>query len=247
MKCDEFKKLLGSVIDGRASALEADGFERHVKECDACAREFSNTRLISRTIRDGRLTHKAPEHLRQRVAMLAQAPVQRARVSRVRMLYAAASVLIAIGGIWTVLHFAGASPDDLIARDAVAGHIRSLMAGHLTDVVSTDRHTVKPWFNGKLPFSPRVEDFSAHDFKLVGGRLDFIGDAPVAALVYQRRQHLLNLFTWPARDAADLAEQKINTRGYNVLHWRAAGMEYWLVSELNMKEMEEFRRLFEEH
>jgi anti-sigma factor RsiW len=114
----------------------------------------------------------------------------------------------------------------------LASHIRSLLPGHLTDVATTSRHTVKPWFSGRLDYSPPVYDLAAQGFPLVGGR-------PVAALVYRHEQHMINLFVWPvARGGAS----ELSRLGYHCLHWNANGLEYWLVSELNSGTLRDFKR-----
>ena len=120
------------------------------------------------------------------------------------------------------------------------------MATHLTDVTSSDQHTVKPWFEGKLPFAPPVQDWAAQGFPLVGGRLDYLGDRPVAALVYQRQQHIINLFLWPATPDGAPGETRRTRHGYNLIHWTTADMTYWVVSNLNMRELQEFVRLVQQ-
>ncbi|HLX62678.1 MAG TPA: anti-sigma factor [Planctomycetota bacterium] len=245
MNCDEFKESMHSVMDGRAGEAEG-GFDQHARECDACSRAYQNMRLISKTMHDRGLYYAAPDRVRERAMKLGRASALPARRTwqTWHLFAAAASVAIVLTASWAIWR-SSTSSDDLVAHDVVASHIRSLMANHQTDVLSSDRHTVKPWFAGKLPFSPRVDDFSAQNFKLIGGRLDYIADAPVAALVYQRRQHTINVFTWPARESA-APVRALNRRGYNVLHWSAAGMEYWAVSELAANELEELKQLIEE-
>jgi anti-sigma factor RsiW len=123
----------------------------------------------------------------------------------------------------------------------VSSHIRSLMADHLSDVASSDQHTVKPWFSGRLDFAPVVKDLSPEGFPLIGGRLEYLDDRAVAALVYKRRQHTVNLFLWPSR-TSDLGSETLTIKGFNIVHWTQAHMTYWAISDLNAAELRDFAR-----
>jgi anti-sigma factor RsiW len=132
---------------------------------------------------------------------------------------------------------------DLVADEIVSSHIRSMMLNHLVDVPSSDQHTVKPWFNGKLDFAPEVKDFADQGFPLVGGRLDYIDNRTVAALVYQRRKHSINLFIWSSPAVNDQPTQQFSRQGYNIVHWNESGASYWAVSDVNSTDLSEFAQL----
>ncbi len=158
-----------------------------------------------------------------------------------RSLAVAASLVVVALGSWRLALQRAAG--ETLADDVLTSHIRSLMPGHLTDVLSSDQHTVKPWFNGRLDFSPPVYDFSGRGYPLLGGRLDYVNGRGVAALVYGRRQHLINVFLWPAADRSAAAPSTRTRQGYHLLHWAAADYTYWVVSDLGLPELGDFAGL----
>ena len=132
------------------------------------------------------------------------------------------------------------SESEFLIQEISSSHVRSLMAEHLADVLSTDQHTVKPWFEGRLDFAPTVKNFADHDFPLVGGRLDYVGGRPVAALIYKHHQHVINVLQWPSALAHDTSLKFIERRGYQIFTWQKAGMTYWVVSDLNAVDLQKF-------
>ena len=212
--------------------------EAHLRECKGCEQAFEVDRAVKKVVSNPVLVQSVPDEFRRRMfaglAQQAAPPLNRRQISW-RFLGLAASVAIVFGLVWLL-------PErGLDGRDVLAAHLRSLQTdGHLMDVASTDQHTVKPWFDGKLDFAPAVRDLATQGFPLVGGRLDYLHDRPVAALVYRRNKHVINLFIWPGVSGEGNAEKQ----GYNLVHWSDGEMTYWAVSDLNMSELESFSNLF---
>jgi anti-sigma factor RsiW len=241
MDCPQAKALIDAYVDGELDARSIMEFEPHLKSCPSCARIAENRRTLGAALRSADLSYAAPGDLRRRLRA-ATAPAEPAawlqwRPMALAASFAAAVLIASAGG----RHWRSSRADDAIASEIVSGHVRSLEASHLTDVLSSDRHTVKPWFAGKLDYSPSVEDLAADGFPLIGGRLDYADGRPVAALVYRRAAHTINLFAWPS--SADAAERAGSQRGFNTLHWSRGGMTYWAVSDLNSGELSQFAAL----
>jgi anti-sigma factor RsiW len=180
------------------------------------------------------LEHKIRQSLRQEIST----------PSSWRWLAIAASVLFVVSGTWNIVQLRSrADPQQLLAANVLSAHIRSLSGTHLLDVPSSDQHTVKPWFNGKLDFAPAVKDLAG--FPLLGGRLEYFEGRPSAALIYGRRNHIINLFTWPSATPAAAATQTLN--GYHLERWSSNGMTFWAVSDLNESELHQFVSLYQQN
>jgi anti-sigma factor (TIGR02949 family) len=228
MSCEEARELLHGYLDGELDLGAALEFERHMRGCSSCARAYENQKILRSAIRSQAPYFKAPARLKRKI---------RPALWMTPLALAAAFVLM-LAGTWATLRVRQAS--DLVALDVVSGHVRSLMANHLTDVPSSDRHTVKPWYLGKLDFSPDVRDLGPQGFPLIGGRLDYVDQKPAAALVYQRGKHMINVFVWKSDGRREGHEAR---QGYNVVHWNSGGLSYWAVSDLNAGELEQFSKL----
>ena len=242
-------EMVAAYADGELGAPQALEMEHHLETCPSCGAAYRRQRALSAAISDPALYYKAPAGLHDRLAAslgLDESPpartssavrARRPLIWRNLAMAACAAFLVVITA--TVATQFNAAPQDQVLHDVIQSHVRSLMLNHLADVPSTDQHTVKPWFNGKLDFSPPVRDLAADGFPLVGGRIDVIEDRSVAALIYRRHAHYINLFIWPSAEATG-AEVSKSRRGYNVIHWNQSGMTFWAVSDLNNGALEQF-------
>jgi anti-sigma factor RsiW len=244
MNCDESQVLLHGYLDGELDSSGSMAFEAHLASCKDCVKEFQRYKDLGAAVRNTAEYFTAPQELRSTiVSHLRPSPSKAAwRPSRSPvwqvLVGAVAALLIVTVGLNTML--AHRSAENLIAQEVVASHARSLMANHLFDVVSTDRHTVKPWLDRNLDFAPTVVDFAKQDFALSGGRLDYLDHHQVAALVYRHRQHIVNVFIWPAGNAGDSAPHWITQQGYNLVHWTESGMNYWVISDADRSGLNDF-------
>ncbi|WFU38533.1 anti-sigma factor [Bradyrhizobium sp. CB82] len=244
MTCDEAKPLLHALIDGELDAGHVREVEAHVATCPACAAELVAQREMKAALADVSLRYTAPAALRARIEASLPQPRQQSRRAVLRgfAMGSAVSVLAATGLVAIVLR---QDDQQRILSEVVSAHLRSLQAGHLTDVVSTDQHTVKPWFNGKLDVAPPVIDLTAQGFTLVGGRLDYIDARAIGAVVYRRRQHIINLFVSQTASAEHRPPKTQTMQGFNCRRWGDRGLNFWAVSDLGADELAEFVDKFE--
>jgi anti-sigma factor RsiW len=248
MNCREIRELKHAWFDGELDLAHSLQIEEHLKSCPDCSRALDGLQQLRTAIKSSDLYHRAPASLERGIrSAIAPAPVREPqaspRFSWAWLRPAAFAGLAAVGALAALLVFNTFSSSNRLVQEVASAHIRSLMPGHLMDVASTDQHTVKPWFAGKLDFSPPVTDFADHGFPLVGGRLDYLAGRPVAAMVYQRQKHIINLFVWPAPGPGAASETTSTDNGYNLVRWRQNGMDCWAVSDLNRAELRDFAAL----
>jgi anti-sigma factor (TIGR02949 family) len=244
VSCDVLSEKLTGYLDGELDPREVEAVELHLRRCVSCGARVERERRLRHAVRTELPPFQAPERLRAEIRNAIHSEVSPLRRVWVPTWAAAAAALvIGLAGGWRIASWQrGTDPGTGLALEVVAGHVRSLQERHLTDIESSEHHTVKPWFAGRLDFSPPVPDFAARGYPLVGGRLDYVGDRQVAALVYRRRQHVINLFVWPA-GGRPAAPGFSSERGYHLVSGTAGGMTYWAVSDLNSAELGEFARM----
>jgi anti-sigma factor RsiW len=247
VNCQEMRGLVHAYLDGELDLVRNLEMEGHLRDCPTCARALANNRTVQSAFRSGPFYYHAPGSLKARIRSKLGAAKPRVRAlrgpARAWMGLAASWLLVFVLG-WQIAGLQSrSSAEDLLMREVLSSHVRSLqVAGRQTDVASSNQHTVKPWFQGHLDFSPPVKDLK-EEFLLIGGRLDYLGDHPVAALVYKRREHYINLFIWPSSSESDAGPAVLTRQGYHLIHWTDAGLTNWAVSDLNEKELEEFVNL----
>lgn len=236
MNCSEIRPLFHAYVDNELDLVHSLDLEQHLKDCPKCAAARRSVLALRSALQKSNLSFTAPASLRRSVRDIARDAREEKSVSPgVNALWrwlATASTALAL--FLLIMRPTGTTQDAML-DEAVSSHVRSLMADHLTDVTSTDQHTVKPWFTGKIDFAPSVTDFADQGFPLIGGRLDYLNNHPVAALVYHHAKHVINVFVWPSTDVT--VPKSENLRGYNVINCSASGLHYCLVSDLNAKEL----------
>jgi mycothiol system anti-sigma-R factor len=270
VNCEEIKNLMDAYLDGELDLITSQKVEQHFRDCPKCEQAYEAHRALAHAISQGAPYYKAPTELRQRIqsslrgadgvsttrsaarenhALLTSTRAERRfalpEIQWNWLALAAALILAAIIASSFLPRLRQPTSDQFLATQLIASHVRSLMADHLTDVASSDQHTVKPWLDTKLDFAPRVVDLSSEGFPLIGGRLDYLDNRPVAALVYGLRKHFINLFVWPAPSDEPKAPKTITREGYQLLHWADSDFNYWAVSDVNLDDLQLFKQQFE--
>jgi len=268
MNCKEATKRMDGYLDGELDPITSQTIEEHLRECHNCDQPYKTHGSLIHAIGNATPYFKAPAALRERIRSslreeIAAQPLRNvARDSQILFRRRRPELrTILLGTPWLGLAAAIISAalialnlgprlqrpgvDQFLATQLIASHVRSLMANHLTDVASSDQHTVKPWLDAKLDFAPAVVDLSSEGFPLLGGRLDYLDNRPAAALVYQRRKHFINLFVWPAASGSINRANTITHQGYHLLHWVDSDFNYWAVSDVSDNDLQVFKQDFE--
>ena len=271
MNCEEAAKLMDGYLDGELDPVTSQKIEQHLRDCRKCEQAYEVETAMAHAISQAAPYYKAPLELRERIQVsLREAigvsssrgaagvgPLPGRRPEAVRrgvffdmpwnwLALAAAIAVAAIVASIFLPRLSQPGADQFLATQLIANHVRSLMADHLTDVASSDQHTVKPWLDTKLDFAAPVLDLSGDGFPLIGGRLDYLDNHSVAALVYQRRKHFINLFIWPTTPKDSTAQTMVEREGYHLVHWNDDDFTYWAVSDVNINDLQSFKQLFEQ-
>jgi anti-sigma factor RsiW len=244
VNCDETRRLLHGYVDGELDLPAALALEEHLRDCAACAQAHAALRDLRAAVQGADLYHPAPPALRDRVRAAIRRDGEAGRAPRKfpwRGLAVAASLAFVLLAGWdTVRALAPRPADDRVAEALVAGHVRAQMLdSHRVDVESSDQHTVKPWFEGKVDFAPPVFDLRKVNVELIGGRLDYVNNRPVAVLVYRERKHHIDLYVWPSAGGA-AGPSSSSRQGYHMIRWAQGGLTFWAVSDINEADLQLF-------
>ena len=239
MNHDEIRELLYAYADGELDLINAREIEQHLRTCEECRGAEKQIRALRQALTSDAPSYRAPAHLRRKIRAAVRREAKEKTFSP-WLAFAVGAACAAIAVAIVSFQTTRVSREHAIVDQVVANHVRSLLATHLVDIASSDQHTVKPWFDGKIDFAPDVHDFATSGFPLVGGRLDYLDEKTVVALVYQRNKHPINVFIMPATRNSDRSPTLSTRRGYNLFHWTRGGMEYWAISDLNEAELRQF-------
>lgn len=250
MQCQESNKMLDAYVDNEIDVLQSVALEEHVASCAECQQKLQSRQALRKSIHGAGLRYTAPPELVRDVRKALRMSEEKSAGPRWAWFrsaawgFAAATALFALVAV-SVFVFLRNSTGNLLAQQSTDAYIRSMMAeNHGMDVISAESHTVKPWFNGRVSFSPKVVDFADKGFALAGGRVDYLDGQRAAVLVYRRNQHMIDVFIYPNENNSGLSVRQ--ERGYNIASWSKDGMQYWVVSDLNQAEMQQLAGLLRE-
>jgi anti-sigma factor RsiW len=238
--CVDQELLLGALVDGELDAANVALVEAHAARCEGCREELERLEAVRRLIAADGVRHSAPDVLAARIAALPELLPKPANRNWL-LGWVAPGAIGALAASLAMVTFVPPAAQSALDQQLVSSHVRSLQPGHLTDVLTTNQHIVKPWFNGRIDFSPPVPELADKGFPLAGGRLDSIDGKTVAAIVYHRRLHTVNLFVWPEQHSA---EKSIVHDGFAIAEWSDGGLRYAAVSDLSPQELDDFKGAF---
>lgn len=241
--CVDQELLLGGLVDNELDAANIAMVEAHVARCEGCREELERLHAVRNLLRSDGVRHTAPESLSRRIAALPELAAPRAANDNRLLRWLGPGLIGALAASLAMVTLLPPGADSIVDQELVSSHVRSLQPGHLTDVQTTNQHIVKPWFNGRIDFSPPVPELADAGFPLAGGRLDSVNGKTVAAIVYRRRLHTVNLFVWPAKNAA---ERSFVKDGFAVKEWSRNGLRFAAVSDIPAGELQQFHKLFEQ-
>jgi anti-sigma factor RsiW len=256
MDCTQARSLLHGYIDKELDLASVIAVDEHLQSCMGCKKIYDQYSMLRSAVRQHSAYYAAPAALADRIragigGLAAHAPAKTVKPrwqwrQLDQWLRFGTAVAATAAVTWmAALELNSPSQDDAISEQVIAGYARSVLTSHVTDVETSDRHTVKPWLSGKLDFSPSVRDLTAEGFPLIGGRLDYLDSRPVAALVYRHRQHLINLFVWPySKSDKPAAMRTLSKHGYFLLHWVDGGMTYWAISDVDPADLKIFAETY---
>lgn len=250
--CDDIRPLIHAMFDGELDAANVTGCEEHLQSCPQCASELTSIKALHHTLKSVPVQFEAPDYLRHRIVTMLNRHVRhRPAVQTSEMLSTIRSLLwpmISVAltvclAVMLIFQHTGSSRHELLMDEVVASHVRSLEENHLIDIANSNHHVIKPWFAGRLDYSPTVIDLSDKGFELVGARLDYVQHRKVSALVYRHGAHVINVFMWPNSEA-DKPPRLMTSQGYNVEYWDRGAMSYWAVSDMDATELAQFANSF---
>jgi anti-sigma factor RsiW len=238
--CVDQELLLGGLVDGELDAANTALVEAHVARCEGCRKELERLQAVRALLRADEVRHSAPESLAKRIAAMPELSIRAANENRIPT-WLAPAVGGALAASLAMISFVTPATTAAVDQELVSSHVRSLQPGHLTDVQTTNQHIVKPWFNGRIDFSPPVPELADQGFPLIGGRLDSINGKSVPAIVYKRRLHTVNVFVWPEKDSSERALVK---DGFALREWSRNGLRFAAISDIPAPELQQFETLF---